>query len=64
MLRLKKIEQGRDYYLRALLFENTADLKGIKENESYDFVFAPLFDEWQGRNRVTLKVIDWKRFKK
>jgi len=60
LITLKKTENGKDFYLRALLFENATETKGIKVDELYDFVFAPLFDEWQGEKRVTLKVIEWK----
>jgi len=60
LITLKKTEEGRDYYLRALLFENATEIKGIEVDKIYDFVFAPLFDEWQGEKRITLKVIEWK----
>jgi len=59
-LRLKKIENGKDCYLRALLFENTKTSKEIEVLKHYDFAFVPLFDEWQGKKRVTLKILDWK----
>ena len=63
ILRLKKIEGGREYYLKALLFQNTVKLEGIEKNKYYDFVFALLFDEWKGIKQVTLKIIDWKKSK-
>ena len=58
-LRLKKIEQGKDYYLKALIFKNTANIDGIEKDKYYDFVFVPLFDEWHGRKQVSLKIVDW-----
>jgi single-stranded-DNA-specific exonuclease len=60
VLRLKKIEEGKEYYLKALLFQNAVKLEGIEKDKCYDFVFALLFDEWKGRKQVTLKIIDWK----
>ncbi len=63
ILRLKKIEEGKEYYSKALLFQNTVRLEGIEKDKYYDFVFVPLFDEWKGIKQITLKIIDWKESK-
>ncbi|TRZ82387.1 single-stranded-DNA-specific exonuclease RecJ [bacterium] len=60
ILQLKKIEADKEYYLKALLFQNTVGLEGIEKDKCYDFVFMLLFDEWKGKKQVTLKIIDWK----
>ncbi len=64
-LKLHKIaSNGKDYYFKALLFENAVPLEGISKDKHYDFVFAPLFDTWQGRRQITLKIIDWRLSRK
>jgi single-stranded-DNA-specific exonuclease len=61
LLRIKKIEDGKDMYLRALLFENVLKSQPLVIGEKYDFAFSLLFDEWQGYKKVTLRIIDWKK---
>jgi len=60
LLTLKKVEKKKDSYLRALVFKGAASTEGLEPKKTYDFAFTPLFDEWKGRKKVTLKIIDWK----
>jgi single-stranded-DNA-specific exonuclease len=60
LLNIRKKEERKECYLRAILFENAISFEGINKENAYDFAFTPMFDEWQGEKRITLKILDWR----
>jgi hypothetical protein len=53
------LRQGRTYR-HAIAFGRGRQLDQLRDHRRLRLAFEPILNEWNGRRKVELKVIDWK----